>query len=82
MIASLLFGLAEMELQHIKERQSAGIALAKQRGKYKGRQPGTTKVKPAQACAFRDKGLTVAQIAQALGVGERTVYYYLQAPKG
>ncbi len=31
LIASLLFGIAEIELQHTKERQAAGIALAKQR---------------------------------------------------
>jgi Resolvase, N terminal domain len=43
LIASLLFGIAEIELQHAKERQAAGIALAKQRGVYTGRRQGTTK---------------------------------------
>ena len=28
LIASLLFGIAEIELQHVKERQPIGIALA------------------------------------------------------
>lgn len=79
--ASLLFGIAEIELQHVRERQAAGIALAKQRGVYKGRKRGTTKAKPAQARALRAKGLTAVQIAKALGVGERTVYYYLKAPR-
>jgi DNA invertase Pin-like site-specific DNA recombinase len=32
MVAAVLFGVAEMELQNNKERQAAGIALAKQRG--------------------------------------------------
>jgi len=32
LIASLLFGIAEIELQHSKERQAIGIALAKKRG--------------------------------------------------
>lgn len=32
LIASLLFGIAEMELQHVKERQAIGIALARKRG--------------------------------------------------
>src|SRR6516225_7829856 len=41
LIASLLFGIAEIELQHAKERQAAGIAVAKQRGVYTGRQRGT-----------------------------------------
>src|SRR5438270_11640063 len=37
LIASLLFGIAEIELQHSKERQGIGIALAKKRGVYAGR---------------------------------------------
>jgi DNA invertase Pin-like site-specific DNA recombinase len=79
LIASLLFGIAEIELQHAKERQAAGIAVAKQRGVYTGRQRGTTKAAPARARALRKQGLTVLEIAQALGVKERTVYYYLRA---
>jgi DNA invertase Pin-like site-specific DNA recombinase len=78
LIASLLFGIAEIELQHAKERQAAGIALAKQRGVYTGRQRGTTKAAPARARALRKQGLTVLEIAQALGVKERTAYNYLR----
>ncbi len=81
LIASLLFGIAEIELQHAKERQAAGIAVAKQRGVYTGRQRGTTKATPARARALRAQGLTVREIAQALGVKERTVYYYLNVSK-
>jgi len=79
LIASLLFGIAEIELQHAKERQAAGIAVAKQRGVYTGRQQGTTKAAPARARALRKQRLTVLEIANALGVKERTVYYYLRA---
>ena len=79
LIASLLFGIAEIELQHAKERQAAGIAVAKQRGVYTGRRQGTTKAAPARARALRKQRLTVLEIAKALGVKERTVYYYLQA---
>jgi DNA invertase Pin-like site-specific DNA recombinase len=77
LIASLLFGIAEIELQHSKERQAIGIALARKRGVYIGRQPGTTKAAPARARALKKQGLTVVEIAQALGVKERTVYHYL-----
>ena len=81
LIASLLFGIAEIELQHAKERQAAGIALAKQRGVYTGRRQGTTKAAPTRARTLRGQGLTVLEIAQALGVKERTGYYYLQGRK-
>ncbi len=64
-------------MQHTRERQAAGIALAKKRGVYTGRQAGTTKAAPVRARALRKQGLTVPEIAQALGVKERTVYNYM-----
>lgn len=39
---SILATMAEMEREKIRERQKEGIALAKKRGAYKGRKPGTT----------------------------------------
>lgn len=77
LIASLLFGIAEIELQHSKERQAIGIALAKKRGAYTGRKPGTTKAAPARARALRKQKLTVPEIAKALGIKPRTVHNYL-----
>lgn len=78
-IASLLFGLAEIELQHIKERQAAGIAVAKQRGVYTGRKKGTTKSKPERAQELKARGLKVPEIANALNVSERTIFRYLRS---
>ena len=79
LIASLLFGIAEIELQHSKERQAIGIALAKKRGVYTGRRLGTTKAMPARARALRKQKLIIPEIAQALGVKQRTVYNYLSS---
>ena len=42
MIAALLLGLAEIELEYRQERQAAGIEVAKSKGIYKGRKRGTT----------------------------------------
>ena len=81
LIASLLFGIAEIELQHAKERQAIGIALARKRGVYTGRRSGTTKAAPLRARALKKQGLTVIEIAKALGVKERTVYHYLSLIK-
>jgi len=78
-IASVLFGVAEMEQQTRRERQAAGIAAAKEAGIYIGRKPGTTKAKPARAKRLADKGLTHGEIATALGVSRRTVIRYLQS---
>ena len=72
MIAAVLFGVAEMEQETRRERQAAGIAVAKERGKYRGRQRGTTKAKPNRARQVRARGHTVQEVATALGVSKRT----------
>lgn len=77
MIASVLFGVAEMEQETRRERQRVGIEAAKERGVYFGRKAGTTKAKPARAKRLRDKGNTHAEIARSLGVSRRTVIRYL-----
>ena len=77
MVASVLFGLAEIELEYRRERQAAGIAVAKAKGVYQGRRPGTTKAKPKEAQRLRNKGLTLHQVARALGVSERTAWRYV-----
>jgi DNA invertase Pin-like site-specific DNA recombinase len=78
LIAGVLFGIAQIEHQHIRERQAIGIAAAKKKGVYTGRKVGTTKAQPARASALRKQGLTVPEIAQALGVKHRTVFNYLR----
>lgn len=77
MVASVMFGLAEIELEYRRERQAAGIAVAKSRGVYRGRLKGTTKAKPARARELRSRGLTGPEIANALGISKRTVFRYL-----
>src|SRR5262245_15659591 len=78
LIASLLFGIAEIELQHPKERQAIGIPLARKPREYTGPQISTTKANPSRARTLKKQGLTVVEIAKALGVKERTVYHYLR----
>ena len=62
MLAAVLPGVAEMEQETHKERQRAGIDVAKKRGKYRGRRPGTTKAKLARAAKHREKGLTAEEM--------------------
>lgn len=78
MVAAVMLSLAEIEREYIRERQAAGIAVAKAEGRYTGRKPGSTKAKPKEARRLRKRGLTVPQISQALGVSPRTVARYFQ----
>lgn len=82
MLAAVLLGIAEMEQETRRERQAAGIAVAKKEGVYKGRRKGTTKAQPAQALKLRAKGLSAEQIAKSLGVSRNTVFVYLRQSKG
>ena len=77
MLAAVLLGVAEMEQETRRERQAAGIAVARECGVYLGRRAGTTKAKPTRVHKLRERGLTDTEIATALGVSRRTVQRYL-----
>lgn len=82
MVASVMFGLAEIELEYRRERQAAGIRVAgirvaRTRGLYSGRKSGTTKAIPKRALELRNRGLKIPEIANALNVSERSVFRYL-----
>jgi DNA invertase Pin-like site-specific DNA recombinase len=72
-----MFAFAEVEYVHIRERQAAGIDVARQKGVYRGRKRGTTKAMPKRAQELRTSGLTDREIATALGISRRTVQRYL-----
>jgi DNA invertase Pin-like site-specific DNA recombinase len=79
-IAAVLFAIAEFETETRKERQAAGIAVAKNKGRYRGRTKGALKagVNPEKALKLRQKGLTNEEIAKAMGVSIRSVIRYIQ----
>ncbi len=81
MLAAVLLGIAEMEQETRRERQAAGIAVAKKAGVYRGRKVGTTKAKPERAAKLRERGLSVDEIAKSLDVTRNTVFVYLRKAK-
>ena len=66
--------VAEFERAIILERQREGIALAKERGAYKGRKPSVDREKVLE---LHREGVAKAQIAKRLGIGRATVYRIL-----
>ena len=78
-VVEVLVGLARIERTYRRDRQAAGIAVARRNGVYKGRAQGTTKAKPDRAKELQAKGMSAPEIGRALGVSIRTVFRYLSA---
>jgi len=69
---------AEFERALIRERQREGIALAKQRGAYRGRKKALAPEQVAQLRRRAAAGEKKAQLAREFGISRETVYQYLR----
>ena len=78
LMLSVMGAFAEFERSLIRERQREGIALAKERGIYRGRKRALSDDAIATARKRIDAGDTKAQIARDLGVSRETLYQYLR----
>ncbi|MCA9884632.1 MAG: recombinase family protein [Anaerolineae bacterium] len=79
-----IFGaLAEFERSIIRERTMAGLASARARGRLGGRPKRLSEEDLNVAKAMlSDSNITVAQVAQRLGVAASTLYRYLPGGRG
>lgn len=80
LMLSVLGAVAQFERDLIRERQREGIALAKQRGVYRGRKRSLT---PGQADELRRRilsGEKKAVLAREFGISRDTLYQYLRLP--
>lgn len=78
LLLSVMGAFAEFERALIHERQREGIALAKQRGAYRGRKKALSEEK---AVALRERaaqGEKRAQLAREFGISRETLYQYLK----
>ncbi|PKG42783.1 recombinase family protein [Psychroflexus sp. MES1-P1E] len=81
MVISILGVVAEMERKMIRERQLEGIAIAKSKGKYKGRAEGTSedlidflsKPKNKKAIELLKKGYKNVEISKIVGLHPNTI---------
>ena len=77
LMLSVMGAFAEFERSLISERQREGIALAKQRGAYRGRKKSLS---PEQAAQLRQRvqaGERKAPLAREFGISRETVYQYM-----
>jgi DNA invertase Pin-like site-specific DNA recombinase len=78
LMLSVMGAFAEFERSLIKERQREGIALAKQRGAYKGRKRSLTPEQVAELAAGAAAGTPKSDLARQYGLSRETVYQYLR----
>lgn len=79
---NLFAALAEFERDLIRERTQAGLAAARARGRKGGRPKGLDPQAERTACAaetlYREKRLSVREVAEELGIAKSTLYAYLR----
>ncbi|MBT2559316.1 recombinase family protein [Hymenobacter sp. ISL-91] len=76
LVLGIFAALAEYDRESIRERATAGIALAKAQGKHLGRRPGVDAGKLAKVQACLTAGMSVHQTVAATGVSESSVKRY------
>lgn len=80
LIYRMISAVAEMERDLLIERTKRGLAAARARGRNGGRPVKLTPAKLRAARALRDEGsLTMAEIAEQVGVARGTLYRHLTA---
>jgi len=81
LVFHIFAAVAQMECRLISERTRAGLAAARARGRAGGRPTVMTTERLTAAHAMRAQGMTLIQIAAALGVGRSSLVRALaQAP--
>ena len=78
LMLSVMGAFAEFERALIRERQREGIAIAKQRGAYRGRKKSLSDDKVAELKQRVAHGEQKAAIARDLGISRETLYQYLR----
>jgi len=76
LMLSVMGAFAEFERALLRERQREGIAMARERGVYRGRKPSLTEKQIAAMKKRVEAGESKATVARDLGVSRETLYRY------
>jgi len=82
LMMTMLGGFAQFERSLIRERQREGIAIAKEKGVYKGRKAALSPEQVAVLKQRAETGEKKAAIARDLGISRETLYQYLRQADG
>ena len=78
LMLSVMGAFAEFERALIRERQREGIALAKQRGAYRGRKKSLSEPQIVELKRRLTEGEQKAAVARDYGISRETLYQYLR----
>ena len=78
LLLSMVGAFAEFERSMIKRRQMEGIALAKERGAYTGRQRSVSDETIQKVKEMVEQGIPLAKAAEKNHISRSTVYRYLK----
>jgi DNA invertase Pin-like site-specific DNA recombinase len=78
LLLSVMVAFAEFERALIRERQREGIALAKQRGAYRGRKKALAEDQVVELRRRALAGEQKATLAREFGISRETLYQYLK----
>lgn len=78
LMLTVLGAVGQFERELIRERQREGIALAKQRGVYRGRKRALSPERIVELRAHAAGGEKKARLAREFGISRETLYQYLR----
>ncbi|SEQ12606.1 Site-specific DNA recombinase [Rosenbergiella nectarea] len=78
LMLTMIGAIATFEREMMLERQAEGIALAKLKGKYKGRK-ATARSKSQEVIELIEQGMTKPEVSRQLGIGITSIYRIIRA---
>ena len=78
LLLSVMGAFAEFERSLIRERQREGIALAKERGAYRGRRPSLSDEQRVELRKRAEAGESKVTLAKEFGISRETLYQHLR----
>ncbi|EJN7218962.1 recombinase family protein [Enterobacter cloacae complex sp. 2024EL-00232] len=80
LMLTMIGAIATFEREMMLERQAEGIALAKLKGKYKGRK-ATARNKSDEVIELLEKGLSKPEISRQLGISITSIYRIIRVTR-
>jgi DNA invertase Pin-like site-specific DNA recombinase len=78
---TMIAAFSEFEREIMRARTMDGLAAARARGRVGGRKPKMNPAKVNTAQSMYEKGISITEISQAIGVSRPTIYRFLENTK-